>query len=157
MIDRCRCDQVRIAWACDAPVHECSCALFPIGGCRKQGGGHKCVCSRYGPSVRCLGENHVCSCLGGPKPCLARERHRCSCVPYGWRSCRAWGSHDDGRAKARDVRALVVTSYGSAPSAKTIDSPVLRGFAGLPHQLKLCVAEIAWVVMAAADDGAEND
>ncbi len=162
---------------CDSDVHPCLCDEYGSAHCRGTGQ-HWCVC-RYKYNIKCLAAEgmHDCSCLtrepgkclsdgrhqcvcahGEPGKCLSDGRHQCVCAhgepyeasPPTWRSCRLWGGHDGRLVEARGVRALVVASHGSAPNAE-ISSPILRGFAGLPYQLRLCVAEIAWV-MAAADE-----
>ncbi len=141
--------------------HNCECHLRASCGfvgpeCKASN--HVCGCGSFCVPEKCISEFHNCCCRCrrfAPEKCRAlSEYHLCSCDPYGWRSCKAIGKHKDGRATARDVRALVVASYGSAPNAKTISSPVLGGFASLPHQLKLCVAEIAWMLAAAGIEDA---
>ncbi len=150
--------------------HKCCCRRPDEHGCLSAK--HICVCENKGPSFCQTGMCHHCVCLkwgpelcrshlpwhycvcrvkGPDRPCRA-EHHTCACGKFSWRACRRWGKHLDRLSEARGVRALVVASYGSAPSAE-INGPVLNGFAGLPHQLRLYVAEIAWVMAAA---GTEN-
>ncbi len=128
------------------------CAKKGLMACRTAEKWHDCACLERKPELCRARSWHRCNCLKlGPGPCRGKPGyHDCTCVKFGWRSCR--GKHP-GTVEARRVRALVVASHGSAPNAE-ISSPILRGFAGLPHQLRLCVAEIAWV-LAAAD--AKND
>ncbi len=142
---------------CKAEAHGCSChrvasARMRGYGCR--GTAHYCVCMKaLADTKACLGDGHVCVCAeGGAELCRRggpARGHECTCASGRWQACRRWGAHDDPRVEARGVRALVVASHGSAPAAKTIISPVLSGFADLPYQLRLYVAEIAWTVAAA--------
>ncbi len=156
----CTCNMFRFFHSSDncrgAGPHVCSCSLCGPDRCRGTEQ-HWCVCrDKYNKCLAAEG-THDCSCLTRePGKCLSDDRHQCVCAhgepyeasPPTWRSCRRWGEHDDPRVEARGVRALVVASHGSAPNAE-ISSPVLRGFADLPYQLRLHVVEIAWTVAAA--------
>ncbi len=153
---------------CRGAVHKCICGTD--GGLNCGAKDHECVCCYKPEANECACDYYAVAEAAGippqPHDCVWAKRgaelcryaaparfHKCTCAPDHWRSCRRWGGHDDPLVEARGVRALVVASHGSAPNAE-ISTPILRGFAGLPHQLRLCVAEIAWV-MAAAD--AKND
>ncbi len=152
---KCSCRHPEIENECLSAEHDCACEEKGPAFCLVDYGDHHCVCLKREPELCQIGWAwHQCICLEkGPSLCRS-ERHSCACRKFSWRACRLWGMHDDDRlAEARGVRALVVASYGSAPNAEIIsnsdDNPVLSGFADLPHQLKLYVAEIPWVMAAA--------
>ncbi len=128
------------------------CAKKGLMACRTAEKWHDCACLERKPELCRARSWHRCNCLKlGPGPCRGKPGyHDCTCVKFGWRSCR--GKHP-GTVEARRVRALVVSSYGSTPNAE-IGGLALRGFAGLPHQLRLYVAEIAWVLAAAGIEDA---
>ncbi len=135
--------------------HYCSCCEVGPESCRIGEGGRRRVdrtCKENGP-VPCRSTSwHFCASLSERSETCRVVRHNCSCLKFGWRSCRAWGEHDNMLTEARGVRALVVSSYGSAPSAELVGSPVLSGFASLPYQLRLYVAETAWVIAATREN-----